>query len=109
MGITYRIPGSEQSYKRPILAMLIVLMVCLGVWMTPHSLVASLEEARKMGGTHHPLLGVLGVMSAKMTVPNLMILVTFAMSFIDVFHRPRELDLNSQVGQGRVTRRCRYR
>ena len=58
MGIAHRIPGSEQSYKRPILAMLIVLMVCLGVWMTPHSLVASLEEARKMGGTHHPLLGV---------------------------------------------------
>ena len=81
MGITYRIPGSERTYRRPILAMLIVLMVCLGVWMTPHSLVASLEEARKMGGTHHPLLGVFGVMSAKMTVANLMILVTF-MSFI---------------------------
>jgi len=81
MGITYRIPGSEQRYRRPVLAMLIVLMVCLGVWMTPHSLVASLEEARKMGGTHHPLLGVFGVMSAKMTVSNLMILVTF-MSFI---------------------------
>ncbi len=81
MGITYRIPGSERSYRRPILAMLVVLMVCLGVWMTPHSLVASLEEARKMGGTHHPLLGVFGVMSAKMTVANLMILITF-MSFI---------------------------
>ena len=81
MGITYRIPGSERTYRRPILAMLVVLMVCLGVWMTPHSLVASLEEARKMGGTHHPLLGVFGVMSAKMTVANLMILVTF-MSFI---------------------------
>ncbi len=81
MGITYRIPGSEQGYRKPILAMLVVLMVCLGVWMTPHSLVASLEEARKMGGTHHPLLGVFGVMSAKMTVANLMILVTF-MSFI---------------------------
>ena len=81
MGITYRIPGAEQSYKKPILAMLIVLMVCLGVWMTPHSLVASLAEAQKMGGTHHPLLGVFGVMSAKMTVSNLMILVTF-MSFI---------------------------
>jgi len=63
------------------MAMLIVLLLCLGVWMTPHSLVASLEEARKMGGTHHPLLGVFGVMSAKMTVANLMILVTF-MSFI---------------------------
>jgi hypothetical protein len=61
--------------------MLIILLLCLGVWMTPHSLVASLEEARKMGGTHHPLLGVFGVMSAKMTVANLMILVTF-MSFL---------------------------
>jgi hypothetical protein len=81
MGITYRIPGAENSYKKPILAMLVVLLLCLGVWMTPHSLVASLAEAQKMGGTHHPLLGVFGVMSAKMTVANIMILVTF-MSFI---------------------------
>ncbi len=81
LGISHRIPGAETSYKKPILAMLIVLLISLGIWMTPHSLVASLEEARKMGGTHHPLLGVFGVMSAKMTVANLMILVTF-MSFI---------------------------
>ncbi len=81
LGISHRIPGSETSYKKPILAMLVVLLISLGIWMTPHSLVASLEEARKMGGTHHPLLGVFGVMSAKMTVANLMILVTF-MSFI---------------------------
>jgi hypothetical protein len=81
LGITHRIPGSEGQYKKPIMTMLVILLLCLGVWMTPHSLVASLEEARKMGGTHHPLLGVFGVMSAKMTVANLMILVTF-MSFI---------------------------
>lgn len=81
LGIMHRIPGSEARYRRPILTMLVILLVCLGIWMTPHSLVASLEEARKMGGTHHPLLGVFGVMSAKMTVANLMILVTF-MSFI---------------------------
>ncbi|HET6673750.1 MAG TPA: cytochrome ubiquinol oxidase subunit I, partial [Nitrospiraceae bacterium] len=81
LGITHRIPGSEMQYRKPIMAMLVILLLCLGVWMTPHSLVASLEEARKMGGTHHPLLGVFGVMSAKMTVANLMILVTF-MSFI---------------------------
>jgi cytochrome bd-type quinol oxidase subunit 1 len=81
MGITHRIPGSEQRYKKPIMAMLVVLLLCLGVWMTPHTLVASLVEAQKMGGTHHPLLGVFGVMSAKMTVANIMILVTF-MSFI---------------------------
>ena len=81
MGITHRIPGSEGQYKKPVMGMLIVLLLCLGVWMTPHSLVASLAEAQKMGGTHHPLLGVFGVMSAKMTVSNIMILVTF-MSFI---------------------------
>jgi hypothetical protein len=69
------------KYRKPMLSMLIILLLCLGVWMTPHSLVASMEEARKMGGSHHPLLGVFGVMSAKMTVANLMILVTF-MSFI---------------------------
>ncbi len=81
LGIAHRIPGSEGQYKKPIMAMLIVLLACLAVWMTPHSLVASLAEAQKMGGTHHPLLGVFGVMSAKMTVSNLMVLVTF-MSFI---------------------------
>ncbi len=37
-----------------------------------------------MGGAHHPLLGVLGVMSAKNTVMNLVILTTF-LSF--VFYR----------------------
>ena len=81
LGITYRIPGSETQYRKPMLWMLISLLLCLAVWMTPHSLVASVEEAQKMGGAHHPLLGVLGVMSAKMTVSNLMILITF-MSFI---------------------------
>lgn len=81
LGIAHRVPGVTMQYRRPIMAMLVILLICLGIWMTPHSLVASLEEARRMGGTHHPLLGVFGVMSAKMTVANLMILVTF-MSFI---------------------------
>lgn len=89
LGITHRIPGAEVKYRRPIVAMLVILLLCLGVWMTPHSLVASLEEARKMGGTHHPLLGVFGVMSAKMTVANLMILVTF-MSFIMYWRAGKE-------------------
>jgi cytochrome bd ubiquinol oxidase subunit I len=71
-----RIPGAER-YRGWIKFLLIVLTVCFAVWMTPHSLVASLEEARKMGGAHHPLLGVLGVMSAKNTAVNLMILTTF--------------------------------
>ncbi|QTD48494.1 cytochrome ubiquinol oxidase subunit I [Sulfidibacter corallicola] len=71
-----RIDGAER-YSKYIKYMLFVLLVCVLVWSTPHSLVASLEEARRMGGTHHPLLGVLGVMSAKNTAVNIMILTTF--------------------------------
>lgn len=89
LGISYRVPGVALQYKKPILGMLVVLMLCLAVWMTPHSLVASLQEAQKMGGAHHPLLGVFGVMSAKMTVANLMILVTF-MSFIMYWRAGKE-------------------
>jgi cytochrome bd-type quinol oxidase subunit 1 len=103
LGIMYRIPGAEAKYRKPILAMLIILLICLGVWMTPHSLVASLEEARKMGGTHHPLLGVLGVMSAKMTVVNVMILVTF-MSFVMYWRAGKQETATwakaAKVGQG---------
>jgi len=75
-----RIPGSER-YRRFIPWLLGILTVCFLVWLTPHSLVASLEEARRMGGAHHPLLGVFGVMSAKNTVVNIMILSTF-LSFL---------------------------
>jgi hypothetical protein len=71
-----RIPGSER-YRRYVPYMLMVLAGGFIVWATPRSLVVTLEEARAMGGTHHPVLGVLGVMSAKNTAVNLMILTTF--------------------------------
>jgi hypothetical protein len=51
------------------------------VWATPRSMVITLDEARAMGGTHHPVLGFLGVMSAKNTAVNMMILTTF-LSFV---------------------------
>lgn len=85
-----RIPGSER-YRRFTPILLGVLTVCFLVWLTPHSLVASLEEARKMGGAHHPLLGVFGVMSAKNTVVNIMILATF-LSFL-LYRRGNKGDL----------------
>ena len=77
LGLAYRTEGSEK-YRNKIRAMLVALTVCFAVWLIPHSLVASISEARAMGGAHHPLLGVFGVMSAKMTVVNLMILISFA-------------------------------
>ena len=75
-----RIPGAERftPYTK---YMLIVLVVGVMVWATPNSMIADREEIAAMGGTHHPFLGVLGVMSAKNTAVNLMILTTF-LSFL---------------------------
>ena len=75
-----RIPGAER-YRKYVPPMLVILTIGFMVWATPRSMVVTLDEARAMGGTHHPLLGVLGVMSAKNTVVNLMILTTF-LSFV---------------------------
>ncbi len=71
-----RIPGSER-YRPYIKYLLFVIAVGFMVWATPRTLVASLEEVRRMGGTYHRVLGVFGVMSAKNTAVNLMILTTF--------------------------------
>lgn len=71
-----RIPGADR-YKKVIKYLLMSVTVCFMVWATPHSLVASVEEARAMGGSHHPVLGVLGVMSAKNTAVNILILTTY--------------------------------
>ena len=71
-----RIAGAER-YRRFIKYLLAVITLCFIVWATPHSLVATVEEARAMGGSHHPILNVLGVMSAKNTAVNLLILTTY--------------------------------
>ena len=71
-----RIEGAER-FRPAIKYLLAFLTLCLMVWATPHSMVASLEESRRMGGAHHPILGFLGVMSAKNTAVNLMILTTY--------------------------------
>ena len=75
-----RIPGGERfaPYTK---WMLLVLMLGVIVWSTPHTMIASRQELVAMGGSHHPFLGVLGVMSAKNTAVNLMILTTF-LSFL---------------------------
>jgi cytochrome bd-type quinol oxidase subunit 1 len=71
-----RIPGAER-YRPYIKYLLLVLTLGFMVWATPRTLIVSLDEVRQMGGTHHKVLGVLGVMSAKNTAVNLMILTTF--------------------------------
>ncbi len=75
-----RIPGAERF--RPYTKwMLLVLVVGWIVWGTPHTMIANRAELAAMGGSHHPFLNVLGVMSAKNTAVNLMILTTF-LSFL---------------------------
>ena len=76
LGLAYRTEGARR-YMKPMMVMLASILLCFMVWLTPHSLVASIAEARAMGGAHHPILGVLGVMSAKMTAVNVMILISF--------------------------------
>ncbi len=71
-----RIEGAER-FRKFIKYLLASIAITYLVWATPHSLVATVEEARKMGGAHHPMLGVLGVMSAKNTAVNILILTTY--------------------------------
>ena len=75
-----RIPGAERftPYTK---WMLLVLIIGWIVWATPHTMIASRAELAAMGGSHHPFLNVLGVMSAKNTAVNTMILTTF-LSFL---------------------------
>jgi cytochrome bd ubiquinol oxidase subunit I len=84
-----RIPGGERftPYTK---WMLIVLVLGVIVWATPHTMIANRDELVAMGGTHHPFLGVLGVMSAKNTAVNLMILTTF-LSFL-MYRRANRAD-----------------
>jgi len=75
-----RIPGAErfQPYTKYLLMVLVLGAI---VWGTPHTMIADSKELAAMGGSHHPFLGALGVMSAKNTAVNLMILTTF-LSFL---------------------------
>ena len=92
-----RIPGAER-YRKYVPPMLIVLTIGFMVWATPRSMVVTLDEARAMGGTHHPLLGFFGVMSAKNTVVNLMILTTF-LSYI-LYRRANRVSTRPWVKTG---------
>jgi cytochrome bd-type quinol oxidase subunit 1 len=92
-----RIPGSER-YRKYVPYMLMVLAAGFIVWATPRSMVVTLEEARAMGGTHHPILGFLGVMSAKNTAVNLMILTTF-LSFV-LYRRANRLSVKPWAPTG---------
>ena len=75
-----RVKGA-QPLQKFVKYLLIAIALCFMVWATPRSIIATVSELRAMGGATHPILGFLGVMSAKNTAVNILILTTF-MSFI---------------------------
>jgi cytochrome d ubiquinol oxidase subunit I len=75
-----RVEG-RQPLQKFIKYLLIGIALCFMVWATPRSIIATVSEIRAMGGSSHPILGYLGVMSAKNTAVNILILTTF-MSFL---------------------------
>jgi cytochrome bd-type quinol oxidase subunit 1 len=68
-------------YNRYVKYIAVVLVASFLVWFTPHTLVLTNEELKALGGPYHKYLGPLGIMPAKNTAVNLMILFT-ALSFI---------------------------
>ena len=70
-----------QPLQKFIKYLLVAIALCFIVWATPRSIIATVSEVRAMGGSTHPILGFLGVMSAKNTAVNILILTTF-MSFL---------------------------
>lgn len=94
-----RIPGAERYVKFQI-PMMILLTLGFIVWATPRSIIASGAEMAAMGGSHHPFLGLFGVMAAKNTAVNLMILTTF-FSFM-LYRRGNRVPAVTWAGVGKA-------
>jgi hypothetical protein len=92
-----RIPGAER-YQRYIKYYIVILIACVAVWLTPRNLPLSPGEQLALGGQVHPLLGVLGLMSTKNAVINLIILTTF-LSFV-LYRRANKIEAVPMSAQG---------
>lgn len=95
-----RIPGGRR-YLKYVVYLESLILICVAIWMTPHTLVATLAEARKVGAAYHPILGVFGVMSAKNTVVNILILTTF-LSFLLYRRANKKTPTGSRAVAGKV-------
>ena len=77
-----RIQGAE-IYARYRPYMITIIVICVAIWMTPRTLskISTASELSAMGGANHPHLGLFGLMTAKNTAVNIIILTTF-LSFL---------------------------
>ena len=59
-----RVKGSHR-YMKYCKYMVLLLICCFTMWMTPHTIVMTPAELKEMGGAQHPVVGHFGVMAAK--------------------------------------------
>ena len=74
--------GMERSkgavrYTKYIKYIAFVIVGCFLVWFTPHTLILTPGELKALGGPYHKYLGPLGIMPAKNTAVNIMLIFTF--------------------------------
>ncbi len=100
-----RSEGSKR-YTWLIKYIAVVLVACFLVWVTPHTLIISADEMKLMGGSHHSILGPLGIMPAKNIAVNLMLIFTF-LSF-QLFRRADKQVTVSWAGFGNALMVCIY-
>jgi hypothetical protein len=85
-------------YNGYIKYLALVIVGAFLVWFTPHTLVLTNEELKALGGPYHKYLGPLGIMPAKNTAVNIMILFT-TLSFI-LYRRSNKVATVSWVKAG---------
>ena len=94
-----RIEGAER-YRGWIKFLLAIVTIGVIVWATPSSLNPTAPEAEAMGGIKHPIVSYFGLMSAKNTAVNLIILTTF-LSFI-LYRRGNKVPTVSWAPIGKI-------
>jgi cytochrome bd-type quinol oxidase subunit 1 len=85
-------------YNKYVKYIAVVIIGAFLVWFTPHTLILTNEELKSLGGPYHKYLGPLGIMPAKNTAVNLMILFT-ALSFL-IYRRTNKIATVSWVKAG---------
>ena len=85
-------------YNKYVKYLAIVIIAAFLVWFTPHTLVLTNEEMKALGGPYHKYLGPLGIMPAKNTAVNVMIMFT-ALSFL-IYRRANRIATVSWVKAG---------
>lgn len=87
-------------YNKYIKYIAVVIVAAFLVWFTPHTLILTNVELKALGGPYHKYLGPLGIMPAKNTAVNLMILFT-AISVL-LYRRANKIPTVSRVEIGNL-------